>query len=163
MKHQRTPIMIEDSSDDESLSQGPLRKRPKRMGTNPALTLESLIRAGEALSEEDQGSESIKETPNTLGRVTPTKELQDNEEAEAEAEAVPPLNRKLVQRALSHTLAALEEESKPTPAPPARIPESSSGSNKDWRKYCRPLAAPPRLPNVPFGLSVSEQKRAIFI
>ncbi|CAJ1931724.1 unnamed protein product, partial [Cylindrotheca closterium] len=50
MKHQRTPIMIEDYSDDENLSLGPLGKRQKITGMAPeALTLELLIRAGEAL------------------------------------------------------------------------------------------------------------------
>ncbi|KAL3939452.1 MAG: hypothetical protein SGBAC_005834 [Bacillariaceae sp.] len=147
MKHQRTPIMIEDSSDDESLSQGPLFKRQKRTGMAPALTL--LIRAGDLLKEEQDDSESIvAASPRALGRVTPTKEIQDTEDTAR-------LNRKLVQRALTQTLTACEEEEEDEPQPTStRIPESST-PNEDWRKFCRPLAAPPRLPNVPCGFKCS--------
>ncbi|CAJ1939570.1 unnamed protein product [Cylindrotheca closterium] len=144
MKHQRTPIMIEDYSDDENLSLGPLRKRQKRTGMAPALTLESLIRAGEALKEEDKESELREESPRSFGCVTPTHEHQDKAEDA-------PLYRKLVQTALSDSLAALEE---PKCTAAGSDFESSS---KDWRQYCRPLSAPPRLPNVPFGFIVSEK------
>jgi len=136
MKHQRTPIIIEDSSDDESLSQGPLRKRLKR-DPREALTLESLIRAGDLLKQEDSKS-SEDSKPVMPGRVTPTKDLQDK----------PPQDLKLVQTALSDTLAALGQ--KPIGIPPKAL--------DDWKKLCRPLPAPPRLPNVPCGLSVNEKK-----
>lgn len=155
MKHQRTPTIIEDISDDESVckaSQGPLRKRPKRSTAVSSLTLESLIRAGEVLKQADFKYND--EAPRRSGRVTPTKDHHKREEEEEEEQDC----SKLVQTALSDTLAVMEDKKSFT-----HIPHSLPAlKTSDWKKYCRPLAAPPRLPNVPFGYSVQESnKRAI--
>jgi hypothetical protein len=148
MKHQRTPTLIEDVSDDESLSQGPLCKKQKRDGLATALTLESLIRAGEVLNQKDIESEASRDDlPSRSGRVTPTKVEDD----------CPTLRRKMIETALSDTLSALED-SKPMCIPPA-FP--ALNASNDWRKTCRPLAAPPRLPNVPCGFIFHEKRGAI--
>eukprot|EP00980_Cylindrotheca_fusiformis_P024707 scaffold12324_cov144-Cylindrotheca_fusiformis.AAC.2 len=112
--------------------EGPARKRQrftKAEQKPPQLSLESLILAGRALSSYEDKHE------NETARVTPVKELQDEE--------------KELSDAVSMALAAVPTIHAPTPIRPAT--KKQEKPSQDWKKFCRPLAAPPRLPNVPFG------------
>jgi hypothetical protein len=125
MKH-HIATMIALSSENDT-PERPLRKRRKTSedsakNTTPTLTLDSLIRAGRALLSEEE---------ETSARVTPTKEFHQHKEIK--------VDRKAVSIALS-SIANIQAP-KPIRITPA----------KDWMKLCRPLAAPPRLPNVLFG------------
>jgi hypothetical protein len=127
--------MIALSSENDA-PEGPLRKRRKTSedsasNTTPTLTLESLIRAGRTLLSEEE---------ETSARVTPTKELHQHKETKR----LIPVDRKAVSIALSG-IANIQAPK------PIRITPEEEKHAKDWMKICRPLAAPPRLPNVVFG------------
>jgi hypothetical protein len=124
-----------------SSENGPLRKRRKTSkdsdrDTTPTLTLESLIRAGQALLSKESKEEE------TSARVTPTRELCQHKEIKPKP--LIPVDRNAVSIALSN-IAKIQAPK------PIRITSDDEKPAKDWMKLCRPLAAPPRLPNVPFG------------
>jgi hypothetical protein len=126
-----------------SSENGPLRKRRKTSrnsakNTTPTLTLESLIRAGQALLSKESKEEE------TSARVTPTKELYQHKEIKPKHKPLIPVDRNAVSIALIN-IAKIQAPK------PIRITSEDEKPAKDWMKLCRPLAAPPRLPNVPFG------------
>jgi hypothetical protein len=134
MKHHIATMIVLSSENDTP--EGPLRKRRKTSedsarNTTPTLNLESLIRAGRALLSEEE---------ETSARVTPTKELHQHKEIKR----LIPVDRKVVSIALS-SIANIQAPK------PIRITPEEEKPAKDWMKLCRPLAAPPRLPNVLFG------------